>query len=336
MLALQIPETEKLELIEVNYGEVGSKDLLLRVAAGGICGTDPHILHGVYPANFPIIPGHEYAGVVEAVGSEVQGFHVGDHVAVDPNIVCNTCYFCRRGKSHLCSNLQALGVTIPGGFAEFSVVPVTQAYLLPTDFPLAHAALAEPLACCIRGVDLVEITSGDRVAIMGLGPMGAMILQLVRMQGASQTIVVEPQEGRRRRAEQLGASLVIDPAKDQPVESIRSQFPDGVEVVFDCSGRPEAIRQALKVVMRGGTVMLFAVCAKKHNIELSPFWVNDNEITIRGSYNNPYTHSRAIDLLISGRLNAAAMVTHRFPLKNASEAFRCTGSSESLKVVIEP
>ena len=336
MLAVQIPELGKLELVDIKPAQVGPHDLLLRVAASGICGTDPHILHGVYPANLPIIPGHEYAGVIETVGAEVQGFRPGDHVAVDPNIVCNTCSFCRRGKSHLCSNLVALGVDIPGGFAEYSVFPAAQAYLLPKELPLAHAALAEPLACCIRGVDLVGVSSGDRVAIFGVGPMGAMILELVRMEGASEVLVVEPQAGRRRRAEQLGARVVIDPAKDPPVEAIRSQFPDGVEAVFDCSGHPEAIRQALKVVMRGGTVMLFGVCAKENNIEINPFWVNDNEITIRGSYNNPCTQSRAIDLLGSGRLNAGAVVTDHFSLKDAKEAYRRTGTSESLKVVIEP
>src|SRR5579863_10679923 len=113
MLALQIPEVEKLRLVDVPRPEAGPRDLLLRVSAGGICGTDPHILHGVYPANFPIIPGHEYAGVVESVGEEAEGFRAGDHVAIDPNIVCNRCYFCQRGKSHLCKNLIALGVTIP-------------------------------------------------------------------------------------------------------------------------------------------------------------------------------------------------------------------------------
>lgn len=336
MLALQIPRLETLELVQVDQPRPGPRDLLLRVAAGGICGTDPHILHGVYPANLPIIPGHEYAGVVEAVGSEVDGFRPGDHVAVDPNIVCNECYFCRRGKAHLCKNLTALGVNIPGGFAEYSVVPVAQAYKLPTDYPLEQAALAEPVACCLRGMDLSGIGSGDRVVIFGAGPMGAIMLQLARLQGASQVIMVEPQAGRARRAEKLGANWVIDPAKEDPVNAIRGQFPDGIEVVFDCSGNREAIRQTLQLVMRGGTVMLYGVCAKEHNVDLNPFWVNDNEITIRGSYNNPYTHSRAIDLLVSGRIDASAVVTTSFPLKDAQEAFRATGSEEVLKVVIAP
>ena len=336
MLAVAIPELEKLELVNINKPQVGPQDLLVRVAAGGICGTDPHILHGVYPAKFPIIPGHEYAGIVEAVGAEVEGFGVGDHVTVDPNIVCNACYFCHRGKSHLCKNLVALGVDLAGGFAEYSIVPATQAYLVPKELSLTHATLAEPLACCIRGVDLCNVESGDRVVIFGVGPIGAIILQLLRLQGASQVIVVEPQEGRRRMAEKLGASEVLDPQTDRPVEAIRDEFPEGVEVVFDCSGHPDAIRNTLKVVMRGGTIMWFGICAKEHDMEVNPFWLSDNEITIRGSYNNPYTHSRAIDLLISGRLNADAIVTHRFPLKNAKEAYQLTGSSECLKVVIEP
>jgi 2-desacetyl-2-hydroxyethyl bacteriochlorophyllide A dehydrogenase len=336
MLALQIPEVGKLELIHAAKPEVCPLTVLVRVAASGICGTDPHILHGLYPANFPLIPGHEYAGVVERVGDGVDGFAVGDHVAVDPNILCGHCYFCRRGKVHLCKNLVALGVNIPGGFAEHCVVPSSQAYKIPQSLPLAHAALAEPVACCLRGVDLAEIISGDRVAIFGAGPMGAIILQLARMQGASQVIVIDPQEGRRKRAEALSASWVLDPARTQVVEAIRAEYPDGIEVVFDCSGNVDAVQQALGLVMRGGTLMLFGVCQKDRNLEINPFWVNDNEITIRGSYNNPNTMSRALDLLASGRLDAAAVVTDRFPLAKALEAFRSTGGADCLKVMVEP
>jgi L-iditol 2-dehydrogenase len=336
MLALRFPELHRMEVVQVPRPEPGPHDLLVRVGAAGICGTDPHILHGMYPATFPVIPGHEYAGEVVAVGSEVNEFRPGDRVAVDPNILCGYCSFCRAGKVHLCKNLVALGVNIPGGFAEFSLVPLGQAYRLPASFSLAQAALAEPVACCLRGLDLAGIRSGDRVAIFGCGPMGAIILQLALLQGASSVIVIEPQAGRRRRAEALGAQWVIDPAKESAVAAIRTQYPDGAEVVFDCSGNVDAVREALQLAMRGGTVMLFGVCDKNKNFEINPFWINDSEITIRGSYNNPNTMARAVDLLVSGRLNAAAVVTHHYPLAQAQEAFRASGSSDTLKVVIDP
>ena len=336
MLALQIPSIGQLDLVDLPRPEARPGSILLRVAASGICGTDPHILHGLYPANLPIVPGHEFAGVVEAVGDGVDGFVPGDHVAVDPNILCGVCYFCRRGKSHLCKNLVALGVNIPGGFAEFCAVPVTQAYKVPQHFPLAYAALAEPVGCCLRGVDLAGITSGDRVVIFGAGPMGAIILQLSLMQGASEVIVVDPQPGRRQRAEALGAAWTLDPKRERVVDAIRAQHPDGAEVVFDCSGNVEAIKLALSLVMRGGTLMLYGVCHKDHNLAVNPFWINDAEITIRGSYNNPNTMSRALDLLVSGRLNAAAVATHRYPLGKTIEAFQATGSDECLKILVEP
>ena len=207
------------------------------------------------------------AGVVEAVGDGVDGFAPGDPIAVDPNILCGTCSFCRRGEVHLCKNLVALGVNIPGGFAEYCVVPVSQAYKIPKSLPLAHAALAEPVACCLRGVDLAEIISGDRVVIFGAGPMGAIILQLARMRGASHVILIDPQEGRRKRADALGASWVLDPARTPVVEAIRAEYPDGIEVVFDCSGNVTAVQQALGLVMRGGTLMLYGVCPKDRNLE---------------------------------------------------------------------
>ncbi|MFN7997989.1 MAG: zinc-dependent alcohol dehydrogenase family protein [Bryobacteraceae bacterium] len=336
MLALQIPELGKLNLVQAPKPEARPHTLLMRVAASGICGTDPHILHGLYPANLPLIPGHEYAGIVESVGDGVDGFAPGDHVAVDPNILCGVCDFCRRGKVHLCKNLVALGVNIPGGFAEYCVVPVSQAYKIPKSLPLSHAALAEPVACCLRGVDLAGIVSGDRVVIFGAGPMGAIILQLARMQGASSVVMIDPQERRRKRAEALGASWTLDPTRENAVAAIRSQYPDGAEVVFDCSGNVAAVRQTLEVVMRGGTVMLYGVCHKDHNVEINPFWVNDNEITIRGSYNNPNTMARALDLLAGGRLDAGAVVTDLFPLEKGIEAFRATGGENSLKVMVEP
>jgi len=336
MLALQIPRIGQLDLVALPRPEAQPGSVLLRVAASGICGTDPHILSGMYPANLPLVPGHEFAGVVEAVGDGVEGFAPGDHVAVDPNILCGVCSFCRRGKSHLCKNLVALGVNIPGGFAEYCSVPVTQAYLVPRDFPLAYAALAEPVGCCLRGVDLAGITSGDRVVIFGAGPMGAIILQLSLMQGASEVIVVDPQPKRRQRAEALGASWTLDPAREPVVDAIRSRHRDGAEVVFDCSGNVEAIKLGMSLVMRGGTVMLYGVCHKDHDLVVNPFWINDAEITIRGSYNNPNTMARALDLLVSGRLNADAVATHRYPLDKALEAFKATGSDDCLKILVEP
>lgn len=336
MLALQIRRVGQLELLHLPKPDVAPKTLLMRVAACGICGTDPHILHGMYPATLPVIPGHEFAGVVEAVGEGVEGFAPGDRIAVDPNIVCGICSFCRRGKVHLCKNLIALGVNLPGGFAEFCVVPVAQAFKLPDNLSLAHAALAEPVGCCLRGVDLASITSGDRVAIFGAGPMGAIMIQLARMQGASEVIVIDPQKTRRERAGNLGASWTIDPTREVLPDAIRSEYPDGIEVVFDCSGNVSAVRHALQTVMRGGTVMMYGVCHKDQNIEVNPFWINDAEITIRGSYNNPNTMSRAIDLLASGRIDGAAVATHSFPLDRGLAAFDSTGSDGCLKVLIAP
>lgn len=336
MLALQIPRIGQLELVSLPKPAVAPKSLLMRVAACGICGTDPHILHGMYPATLPLVPGHEYAGVVEAVGDGVPDFKPGDRIAVDPNILCGTCSFCRRGKVHLCKNLTALGVNLPGGFAEFCTVPAAQAFKLPDSLSLPHAALAEPVACCLRGMDLAGITSGDRVAIFGAGPMGAIMIQLARMQGASEVIVVDPQKTRRQRAEKLGASWAIDPVQETPPDVIRSQYPDGIEVVFDCSGNVAAVRQALKVVMRGGTVMLYGVCPIDQDIDINPFWINDAEITIRGAYNNPNTMSRAIDLLATGRIDGAAIATHSFALYDSLSAFNATGSDECLKVLITP
>ncbi len=336
MLALEFLEPGQMRVTEMPEPEIGPRDLLVRVHTSGICGTDLHIFRGSYPATFPLVPGHEYSGIVEGVGPELEGFVVGDAVVVDPNILCGACFYCRSGNVHLCSNMVALGVNLPGGFAELSRVPARQAYRLPKGLPLDQAALSEPVACCLRGMDLAEVRSGDRVAIFGAGPIGVIMLQLAQMQGASTVIMIDPQAGRRRLAEAHGADWVIDPLEEAVESAVRRQFPEGVEVVFDCSGNIEAVKETLKLVMRGGKVILYGVCEEGASFELNPFWVNENEITIRGAYNNPNTMGRAVDLLASGKLTAGSVVTHHFPLQEAPEAFRITGSSETLKVVIDP
>src|SRR5919204_4122758 len=150
----------------------GPREVLVRVGACGICGTDRSIFRGDYPVEFPIVLGHEYAGTVAAVGSGVETLDVGDRVTVDPNVTCDTCSFCRRGLVHLCAHLSPLGVVRPGGFAECSVVPERNAYRIPEELSLVEAALIEPLACCVRGMELAGIERGATVAVLGAGPIG--------------------------------------------------------------------------------------------------------------------------------------------------------------------
>ncbi len=186
-------------------------EVVLEVAACGICGTDRSIFRGEYFVDPPVVLGHEYSGTVIEIGADVSTFAVGDRVCVDPNITCGLCAYCRRGASHLCTDLRPLGISRDGGFARYSHVPARYAYRLPDNVPLDEGALVEPVACCLRGIQQAGLNSGDSAVILGAGPIGSILLQLALQAGAARAAVVEPDPIRWARATSLGAELVCHP-----------------------------------------------------------------------------------------------------------------------------
>ncbi len=191
MLAAIFEETNYIHLGTENLPKLSANEILLKVNACGICGTDFHIYEGKAPARRHVILGHEYAGEVVEVGTEVQTFKVGDKAAVNPNIHCGYCQYCKAGKINLCENLKALGVTQNGGLAEYSVVPISQAYLIPKDFSIQSAAFAEPLSCCVHGIEQAGIKLNDTVAVIGCGTIGLLMIQLAFLKGASKVFALD-------------------------------------------------------------------------------------------------------------------------------------------------
>ena len=238
MRASILEAPRQLRLVELSEPVAGDGDVVIRVAATGVCGTDRHIFNGAYSVAYPATLGHEYSGEVVMVGNGVQSLAVGDRVTVDPNVVDDECYFCRRGVDHLCSALSPLGVARPGGFAEFSALPARYAYRVPDSLTWQEAAQVEPLACCVHGVDQAGITTGDLVAISGAGPIGCLLIQLVRMQGASAIVVIEPNPARREHALAAGANVACAPEDaSSTLRSVRAVEPD---IWIEASGVPQA------------------------------------------------------------------------------------------------
>ncbi|HXG00354.1 MAG TPA: alcohol dehydrogenase catalytic domain-containing protein, partial [Bacteroidota bacterium] len=194
------------ELRPLQQGEA-----LVQIHACGICGTDLHIIEGTSHSRPPVVLGHEFAGLVLDLAGEYPGIRVGTRVAVDPNISCGVCYYCRRGSVHLCSNLTALGVDRDGGMAEFCIVPVQQLHALPDTVAFETGVLVEPVSCALHGIDRAGIRTGDSVVIIGGGTIGLLMLQLARHAGATRIVVVEPAEHKRKAAETLGADVTLDP-----------------------------------------------------------------------------------------------------------------------------
>jgi threonine dehydrogenase-like Zn-dependent dehydrogenase len=309
-------------------------ELIVEVKACGVCGTDVHILDGEFPATSGIALGHEYAGVVHEVGAGVTGVAPGDAVAVDPNIACGACPACRRGDVHLCDHLEALGVTRDGGFAEFSRVPAGQAYRLPPRLSFEAAALAEPLSCCLHGLDLAGIRAGDRVAIIGAGPIGLLMIQLVRASGAAAVAVIEPVPGKRALALEVGADRGLDPAAPDLAAACREAAPAGFDAVLECVGRPDTAAQALGLARRGGTVVWFGVSPPGATVAVEPYLVYRNELTIRAAFVNPRTFGRAIALLAEGRIQTAPLISHRFDLASLPEGIATVKAGRAVKALV--
>ena len=319
---------------------VGPGDVLVRVAACGVCGTDVHIYHGdkgsaeVTP---PVVLGHEFSGVAEAVGERVTAIRPGDHVTVDPNIYCGKCRSCRMGKKQLCSALFAVGVNRNGGFAEYCAVPEEQCYLLEKDIPLRNGAMAEPLACCIHGMDRIGVEAGETVLIVGGGAIGLMMLQLAKLRGAARVIVSEPVAMRRSIAERLGADFTVDPLSESLPEALKAKTGlEGADVVIECVGNTTAVRQALEAAGRGCRVLLFSVPRPDTVHPLSLMDVYRKELTVMGSMINPDTHARAAELINRKKIRLEEIITHSFPLEQLEQAVQMQMSDESLKVIVEP
>jgi threonine dehydrogenase-like Zn-dependent dehydrogenase len=208
-------------IIETEKPTLKGNEVLIKVGACGVCGTDDLIFKGYYNASFPVILGHEYCGEIIDVGKNVSEFKLGDKVAVDPNIFCGKCFYCKRGQGNLCKKYNALGVTLNGGFAQYSTIPVSNVYLLNDEIDFVTGAMSEPLACCIRGIQMSKIKLGDIVVIIGHGGIGNLIMQLSRRSGASRVIIIEPLENRRKLALESGADLVLDPFNDDIKKAIR-------------------------------------------------------------------------------------------------------------------
>jgi 2-desacetyl-2-hydroxyethyl bacteriochlorophyllide A dehydrogenase len=325
-----------LNITQKDLRTLTSDEVLVNVTACGVCGTDLHIVDGTSRSSPPVVLGHEYAGVVQDAGKGGHGFEVGDHVAVDPNISCGTCFYCRRGEVHLCERLRALGVDIDGGMAECSIVPSAQLYRLPKGMSAEKAAFIEPLSCVVHGIDRAQIHPGDTVVILGGGTVGLLFLQLARISGASRVFVVEPSKWKRDIAARIGADAVLDPGEVNVSEVIMELTGVGADRVIECVGRPESVALSMELARRGGTVELFGVCPAGVKIPFEPKSVYFKELTIIGSYVNPHTFDRSIALLASNKVSVDHFVIEKFSLDGVHDALKALKEGNTIKSLILP
>ncbi len=311
-------------------------EVLVRVMACGVCGTDIHIVEGTSRSSPPVVLGHEFAGTIEDLGSDVREFSKGEKVAIDPNISCGSCYFCRRGEVHLCEHLRALGVDLDGGMAESCIVPDGQLYKLPKSINEEQSAFIEPLSCAVHGIDRARIRTGDTVVVLGGGTVGLLLLQLARISGASRVIVIEPLEWKRIIAKKSGADITIDPTNEKVRDVIMDLTRVGADVVIECVGRPETVALGFELVRRGGTLELFGVCPVGVKVPFEPNSVYFKELTVVGSYVNPHTFDRSVSLLTENKINIKDFVITQFPLDGVHEALQSLRDGKTIKSLINP
>jgi L-iditol 2-dehydrogenase len=303
MKAVVLSAVNDLGIADVEKPKPGNKQCLVKVLACGICGTDRHIYHGEYPSSKPVILGHEFGGVIEEVGSDSK-FKVGQVVSVDPNIVCGQCQDCKAKRTAFCPDLTALGVNINGGLAEYVLTPDSQIYPVRNDLNPLHLAFIEPLACSIRGLDLANLKGGEKVAILGGGVIGLLVVQLAKLAGASEIVLVTRQKFRRDVALKVGATRVIDPKSEDVNTSVKN-----MDVTFECAGSVETFKQSQNITRRGGSVIVLGLTASDTTLEVNPFNIVVNELRIQGSFLNPLTQARAAELVESGKLNLDILIS---------------------------
>lgn len=328
-----------LRVEESKKPEIGPKDVLIQVKACGVCGTDVHIYEGDKGAaevTPPTILGHEFSGVVVQIGAEVVNCKAGDRVCIDPNCYCGTCEPCRNGVAHYCENMIGYGTTVNGAFAEYCAVNERQVYQLGENTTFEQGAMAEPVACCLHGIDMCEIQPGHQVVVIGGGMIGLLMMQLAKLAGAARVALLEPVENKREVAKKLGADICIDPVREDVKETLKAAGMTWINTVIECVGRPSTIQQAIEIAGNKAVVMMFGLTKPDETISVKPFEVFQKELVLKASFINPYTQKRALDLIDSKRLDVSSMIYDVCGLESLEDVLSKPELRANGKYIISP
>lgn len=329
MRAAVIKSIGEISVETVDDPTPGAGEVVVEVAACGLCGTDLHILQGEFAPSLPLIPGHEFAGVVVGCGPGAEKVRVGDRVAVDPSLYCYECHYCRVGRNNLCLRWGGIGVTVAGGAAQYVAVPAANCVRLPDHVATEDATLIEPLSCAVRGYDVLSSQLGSHVLIYGAGTMGLMMLLLAQRTGAVSVDVIDVNSNRLAVASQLGSTNAVTTADEL-------EQPYGWELVIDATGNAAAIQDGLARVGPGGTFLQFGVADYDARATIDPYRIYNKEITITGSMAVLHSYERAAELFATGVLDPTVFITARRPLEDYAEALETFRAGAGLKTQVLP
>jgi L-iditol 2-dehydrogenase len=345
MLAAVFQGPNDLRLETLPTPSPGPGELLVKIGADTICGTDLRILRGEKTSGVDpgTVLGHEIAGHVAEAGRGVEGYDPGQPVAIAPVIPCGRCWECKHGMENMCATQHAVGYDADGGLADHILVPAEavaagNVFKASVDLPSEQLALAEPLSCVVNGQRRSDIRAGSNVLIMGAGPIGLFHLQLARLSGADNVIVSEPSDVRRAHAERLGAAATVDPtAEDLTPATMDATGGVGADASIVCIGIPELVNQAVNLTRPGGTVNIFAGLKGKGWTEVEGNRIHYKELIVTGTSNSRRAdYALALRMIETGRVDTVSMVTHRFPLGSVVEAIETVTNREAIKVAVLP
>jgi D-arabinitol dehydrogenase (NADP+) len=323
---------------EVPVPDAAPGEIRVKVGQVGVCGTDLHIHEGDFNAVFPLIPGHELVGVVDQLGEGTTRFRLGEQVTVNPNVHCGLCQYCLAGRLILCENLKGYGSNFPGFFAEYVAVPERLAFSVD-GLARDTAVFAEPAACAMHGVETLQIRPGSSALVVGSGPTGLLLAQLIAHGGASSVTVAAPSTFKLETAETLGVDRTVQIDRrnaDANLRQLRRESPggDGFDIVVEATGSTAVGNICVPLTRNGGTVLIYGVTRNEETVAFHPFDVFRREITIKGSFAEITSFGPAIEAMRNGRVRTDGMITHRFGLDDYGKALDALANDPTAHKVV--
>lgn len=326
MRAIVFTQKNVVSIQELPDPHPSDDEVVVQVHASGICHTDIEVLRDNYGSSaFPVVPGHEYAGTIIEVGSKVKDIKVGDRVVVDPNFECGTCRSCQKGWTHLCETLKAYGVTHNGGFAERSLVKRSAVHDIG-DMPFEIAALAEPMACVLNGLDAARANSAQNALVFGAGPIGLLLAIGMRVLGVKDVSVVDLNQDRLDFSKEMGFNPIL--ANSSELDALHHS----IDLVIDATGVPAVAAGLTNYIADGGVGSFFGVCPSDVSIEIKPFELFRRQLSLVGSHSLNHNIPQALEIIRSFGDDIGKLTTHKMTLEQVAEVLEGNAPKDSMKV----
>ena len=341
MRAVYYDKVKEFEVRDIPKPQPGPDEVLVKIDCCGICKTDVHQHSGKFIVNFPLIPGHEMAGTVEAVGADVTSLKVGDRVTVDDTGTCGHCDYCRNGQPLFCENFESKGATQPGAFAEYVTAAADHTYKLADHVTFEQGCFSEPTACAMHGMDMIDPQPGDHVLLFGAGPTGMILAQLLNHSNAFSVTVAAPSQDKLDILQEYGIKDTVKISRDD-VETTRARLlrdnPSGFDIVVDATGSAKVAEDALTYLKKGGKLVLYSVYDDADRMSISPYTMFERQLTIVGSFAQVACFGRAVDAINKGIVKTDKLITHVMPLEDFGKGLELAakGGPGVIKILVKP